>query len=156
PRQSSWRRTREGHGASRGAPLGVTSRIQRPANSRCDFRVRRKSVEILLRHDLFTDPHGELATSANNEFGLDSGLVLDERGHTGRAGQVVSRLAVTNADALHVIVLHGADDWICSATHDRSRSYDGNPERNTPQRAQRIPHVHRETLSRGSDAASRG
>src|SRR6185295_12585324 len=72
--------------------------------------------------DFLTHPHRKLTAAADDEFGFNPGLRLDERSHTGRAGQVVSNLAVTNADALHKILLHCADAEI-SAMKAAPRSY---------------------------------
>jgi hypothetical protein len=85
---------------------------KRSSDGRYGLFVRWKPAGILRRHGLLTDPHRELTTAAHNEFGFNPGLRFDERSHTGRAGQVVSNLAVTNADALHEILLQYADDEI--------------------------------------------
>ena len=77
----------------------VTS--QRLTDSRHHLFVRRKPVGVLLRHGLLTDPYRELTAPALDDVGVDPGFLLDERRHTGRAGTIVSDLAVSNADALH-------------------------------------------------------
>ena len=46
-------------------------------------------------------PHAELAAAAGLEIGVDAGVLLDERRHTGGAGQVISNHAVTDLDPCH-------------------------------------------------------
>jgi hypothetical protein len=89
--------------------LWPRAQTERPPNGRDCLFFRWKPAGILFRHGLLTDPHRELTTAAHNELGFDPGLRFDERSHTGRAGQVVSNLAVTNADGLHEILLQYTD-----------------------------------------------
>jgi hypothetical protein len=68
----------------------------------CDHLfIRRKHTGVLLRHGLLTDPYRELTTSTLDDLGVDPGFPPDKRRHTGRAGTIVSNLAISNADALH-------------------------------------------------------
>ena len=55
----------------------------------------------LLRDDPVAHADGELAAGAFDHGRIDARLGLDERGHTGRAGQVVSDAAVANLDVAH-------------------------------------------------------
>jgi hypothetical protein len=79
----------------------ASGRRRRPLDRRESVFVRGKSLCILLRHDLVADPHGELAPTALYYFGVDPKFVLDERGHTDRAGTIVSDFAVSDADVFH-------------------------------------------------------
>jgi hypothetical protein len=84
--------------------LRPRAQTKRPPNG-CDcLCFPWKPAGILLGHGLLTDPHRELTTAAHHEFGFNPGRHFDERSHTDRAGQVVSNLAVTNADALHAVL----------------------------------------------------
>ena len=51
------------------------------------------------------DPHGEFAAIADNEIRLDADGLLDCRRHTGGAGSVVSKLAVSDHDRGHHMLL---------------------------------------------------
>ena len=89
----------ESIGANRTRCAPVTS--QRLMDGRHHLVVYWKPVSALLRHGLLIDPYRELTTPALDELGVDPSLLLDERRHTGRAGTVISNLAVSNTDALH-------------------------------------------------------
>ena len=67
-----------------------------------DLVVGGKTVDVLLRDTLITDPNAELAPSAFNQSGRQVGLALEERRHTGSARLVVSSDAVANADVQHL------------------------------------------------------
>ena len=56
---------------------------------------------VLVRDLAIVDPHAELAPAANFERGIKAAVLLDERRHTGGARQVVSRLAIADANVVH-------------------------------------------------------
>jgi len=58
---------------------------------------------------LVTDPDGEFAAATLDEFRIEAGRVFDELGRTGRAGPVLSGLAVSNANVRHA-TLQGSDE----------------------------------------------
>jgi len=74
------------------------SRPQLRLHGRDDLFVARKSVRVLLSDHIVRYPDGKLPASAGDYLGIDSQPVPDERGHTGRARQVVSTLAVADLD----------------------------------------------------------
>ena len=76
---------------------------QRQPDCGQSFFVRWKPAGALRRHGLRVNPDRELTASALDDLGVDPGFLFDERRHTGRAGTVISHLAVTNTDAFHVL-----------------------------------------------------
>ena len=89
-----------------------------PPDGGYGFFIRWKPADILLRHGLLADPHRELSAATHNELGFNPGLRFDERSHTGRSRQVVSNLAVTNANGLHAILLRQLLDGECENAED--------------------------------------
>lgn len=71
-----------------------------------DGLLRGESGAGLFRDLRAVHPDGELAAAAGFEIGIEVERFLDERRHTGGARQVVSDLAVANADAAHQLVLY--------------------------------------------------
>ena len=66
-----------------------------------NIRVFGEAGRILLRHDVASDPYGELTAPAFDKVGIEPGLLLDQGRHTGGARQIVSNLAVSDADRFH-------------------------------------------------------
>jgi len=66
-----------------------------------DLILGRKAVPVLRGDELVANPHRELAALTFDELRLDAQLACQERGRTGRAGPIVSNLAVANANGCH-------------------------------------------------------
>jgi hypothetical protein len=67
------------------------------------FVILREPGRVLPRNQILSHPHGELASPAFHQLGVDPGFLLDERRHTGSARMVVSNHAISDADALHEV-----------------------------------------------------
>ena len=111
-RRASIGKLRSAAGPSQRAAVasGVSASCQRLLHRREYVRLRWKIARVLPRYHSAADPHRELTSPALDELGIDPGLFLDERRHTGSARPVVSNPAESNLDALHEI------------TSDRSRA----------------------------------
>src|SRR5262245_36264330 len=82
-------------------PQSASGAGQGVLNGRQNIWVFRKAGRILLRNDDASNPHGELTPPAFDEVGIEPCLLLDQRRHTGGARQIISNLAVADADRLH-------------------------------------------------------
>src|SRR5262245_10050547 len=78
--------------------------FQRLADQVDDRGLRRKSRAALLGNLPTVEPDREFTTATRLDIGVEMERVLDERRHTGGAREVVSDLAVTDADAAHQLV----------------------------------------------------
>src|SRR5690349_16824598 len=72
--------------------------LQPSLDGRDDLFVARKTVRVLLSDHGVANPDGKFPASAGNHLRIDTQPVPDERGHTGRARQVVSTLAVADVN----------------------------------------------------------
>lgn len=91
-------------------------------NGHQDGIVGWKPVGVLRCHSLLIDMHRKLSAPADDELGAQSSLLLDQRRHTGRAGMVISHLAVSNGDALHHTSRLTCGICLCRVPHVNQRA----------------------------------
>lgn len=87
--------------------LGTRSGRQGFTNQGQQLGIGREPLVVLMRDLAVVHPDTEFAAPAHFKDGNETGLLLDKRRHTGGARQVVSSLAVTDADAVHACIIGG-------------------------------------------------
>ena len=79
---------------------------ERFAHQGSQLRVGRKSLVVLARDPPVIHPDAEFPAPADFKRRVEAGVLFDERRHTGGARQVVSNLAVADANHGHTLSSH--------------------------------------------------